>query len=149
MYEENQLIENIQVWICTMSSATNRPFRHTSTVIALAIITGLSQVASDLADNAAKMMRQKETEAKKSRANKSRLATIDKEVTELNQKLEYVRALITDWFDTVYVHRYRDVDPKIRVECCEALAEWIMTYPDQFFRRQPPALPGLDTLGCP
>lgn len=136
MYEENQLMENIQVWICTMSSATNRPFRHTSTLVALGITSGLSRIANDIAENTAKMMRQKETEAKKSRANKSRLATIDKEVEELNQKLEHVKALITDWFDTVYVHRYRDVDPKIRVECCEALAEWIMIYPDKFFDGQ-------------
>jgi cohesin complex subunit SA-1/2 len=133
MYEDNQLMENVQVWICTMSSATNRPFRHTSTVAALGVTTGLAQVASDIAESAAKMLRQKETEGKKSRANKSRLSTIDKEVAEMNEKLEHVKSSITDWFDTVYVHRYRDVDPKVRVECCEALAEWIMTYPDMFF----------------
>jgi len=126
-------MENVQVWICTMSSATNRPFRHTSTVAALGVTTGLAQVARDIAENAAKMLRQKETEGKKSRANKSRLSTIDTEVAELNQQLEHVKSSITDWFDTVYVHRYRDVDPKVRVECCEALAEWIMTYPDMFF----------------
>ncbi|KAJ4290500.1 cohesin complex subunit [Kalmusia sp. IMI 367209] len=136
MYEDNQLMENIQVWICTMSSATNRPFRHTSTLVALGVTSGLCRIASDIAENTAKMMRQKETEAKKSRANKSRLTTIDQEVNELNQKLEHVKALITDWFDTVYVHRYRDVDPKVRVECCEALTEWIMIYPDKFFDGQ-------------
>ncbi|KAJ4356582.1 cohesin complex subunit [Didymosphaeria variabile] len=136
MYEENQLMENIQVWVCTMTSATNRPFRHTSTVAALGVTSGLTRIASDIAESTAKMMRQKETESKKSRANKSRLATIDQEVEELNQKLEHVKALITDWFDTVYVHRYRDVDPKVRVECCEALADWIMTYPDKFFDGQ-------------
>jgi cohesin complex subunit SA-1/2 len=133
MYEENQLMENIQVWVCTMSSASNRPFRHTSSVFALGVTTGLARVASDLAENAAKKMRQKETEAKKARANKSRLASIDQEVAELNEKLDHVKLLITDWFDTVYVHRYRDVDPRVRVECCEALAEWILTYPDKFF----------------
>ena len=133
MYQENQLMENIQVWVCTMSSATNRPFRHTATVVALGVTTGLARVASDVAENTAKKIRQKETEAKKARSNKSRLSTIDQEVGELNDRLEHLRALITDWFDTVYVHRYRDVDPKIRVECCEALAEWIMIYPDQFF----------------
>jgi cohesin complex subunit SA-1/2 len=133
MYEENQLMENVQVWICTMSSATNRPFRHTSTVAALGVTTGLAQVARDIAESAAKMLRQRETESKKSRANKSRLSTIDTEVAESNQKLEHIKSSITDWFDTVYVHRYRDVDPKVRVECCEALAEWIMTYPDMFF----------------
>ncbi|KAF2646120.1 hypothetical protein P280DRAFT_512321 [Massarina eburnea CBS 473.64] len=133
MYQDNQLMENIQVWISTMSSATNRPFRHTSTVFALGIATGLVRVASDLTETVAKKIRQKETEAKKARANKSRLATIDQEVAELNEKLEQVKAFINDCFDTVYVHRYRDIDPKVRVECCGALAEWIMVLPDKFF----------------
>lgn len=136
MYEDNQLMENIQVWICTMTSATNRPLRHTFTIAALGVTSGLCNIASDIAESTAKMMRQKETEAKKARANKSRLATIDQEVEELNQKLEHIKAMITDWFDTVYVHRYRDVDPKIRIECCDALADWIMLYPDMFFDGQ-------------
>lgn len=136
MYEENQLMENIQVWVCTMTSATNRPLRHTFTIAALGVTSGLCYIASDIAESTAKMMRQKETESKKSRANKSRLATIDQEVEELNQKLEHVKAMITDWFDTVYVHRYRDVDPKIRIECCDALADWITLYPDMFFDGQ-------------
>lgn len=136
MYEENQLMENIQVWICTMTSATNRPLRHTFTTAALGVTSGLCHIASEITESTAKMMRQKETESKKSRANKSRLATIDQEVEELNQKLEHVKAMITDWFDTVYVHRYRDVDPKIRIECCDALADWIILYPDMFFDGQ-------------
>lgn len=100
MYEENQLMENIQVWVCTMTSATNRPLRHTFTIAALGVTSGLCHIASDIAESTAKMMRQKETESKKSRANKSRLATIDQEVEELNQKLEHVKAMITDWFDS-------------------------------------------------
>lgn len=133
MYEENLLMANIQVWICTMTSAQNRPFRHTSTIASLAVISGLSRIASDTAESTAKMTRQRETESKKARANKSRLATIDKEVEELNGKLEHVKATITDWFEIVYVHRYRDVDPRVRVECCEALTDWIISYPDMFF----------------
>jgi cohesin complex subunit SA-1/2 len=133
MYENTELLENIEVWISTMSSASNRPFRHTSTVASLGITSALSSVARDIVENTAKKMRQSESEAKKARANKARVAAINKEVEELNQKLEIVDASITDWFDTVYVHRYRDVDPKVRVECVEALAEWIMIYPDKFF----------------
>ncbi|KAF2652215.1 STAG-domain-containing protein [Lophiostoma macrostomum CBS 122681] len=133
MYENTELLENIEVWISTMSSASNRPFRHTSTVASLGITSALSSVARDIVENTAKKMRQSESEAKKARANKARVAAINKEVEELNQKLELVDASITDWFDTVYVHRYRDVDPKVRVECVEALAEWILIYPDKFF----------------
>lgn len=133
LYESNELMENIQVWISTMSSASNRPFRHTSTVAALGVTTALARIASDIVDSTAKKIRQSESEAKKKRVNKARVSAVNNEVAESNQKLEIVDAAISDWFSTVYVHRYRDVDPRIRVECVEALAEWIMTHPDKFF----------------
>ncbi|KAF2736048.1 STAG-domain-containing protein [Polyplosphaeria fusca] len=133
LYENTELIENIQVWISTMSSAPNRPFRHTSTVVSLAITSALSRVARDIVENSAKKIRQSETESKKARVNKGRVSAVNKEVEELNKKLELVNASISDWFDTVFVHRYRDVDPKIRVDCVEALADWVITYPDNFF----------------
>ncbi|KAF2190173.1 STAG-domain-containing protein [Zopfia rhizophila CBS 207.26] len=133
LFDNVELIENIEVWISTMSSASNRPFRHTSTVASLAVISALCRVASDIVDSTAKKIRQSETESKKSRVNKARVSAVNKEVDELNQKLEVVDGFIKDWFETVFIHRYRDVDPRIRVECVEALADWIMIYPDRFF----------------
>ena len=41
LYNDIALIENIQVWVTTMSSSGIRPFRHTATVISLAIATAL------------------------------------------------------------------------------------------------------------
>jgi cohesin complex subunit SA-1/2 len=136
LYEHTELLENIQVWLSTMSSAPNRPFRHTSTVASLEVISALCDVASDIVDSTAKKNRQSETESKKARVNKARVSAVNREIAEMNQKLEVVDAFISDWFSTVYVHRYRDVDPKIRLECVEALANWIMTYPDKFFDGQ-------------
>jgi cohesin complex subunit SA-1/2 len=132
-YEKSEIIENLQIWISTMSSASNRPFRHTSTVVSLAVISALSGVARDIVEQTAKKNRQSETESKKARVNKARVSGVNKEIGELSQKLEKVDHAIGDWFDTVFVHRYRDVDPKIRVECVEALAEWTIIYPDKFF----------------
>jgi cohesin complex subunit SA-1/2 len=133
LYENTELLENIEVWISTMSSASNRPFRHTSTVVSLAIISALCEVANGIVENTAKKNRQSESEKKKSRVNKARVSAVTKEVGELNEKLQVLDSAIQDWFDTVYVHRFRDVDPKIRVECVEGLAEWILTHPDKFF----------------
>lgn len=131
--EQPALVEDISMWIATLTSSTNRPFRHTSTVFSLGITTGLTRVANELAENAAKKLRQRETEAKKARANKSRLAALDEEIAELGQNLEIVKALINDWFVSVYSHRFRDVDPRVRSECVEGIAEWITTFPDHFF----------------
>ncbi|KAF2742035.1 STAG-domain-containing protein [Sporormia fimetaria CBS 119925] len=133
LYENPELLENIQVWVSSMTSSSNRPFRHTSTVVCLSIISGLCRVGRQLVENAAKKNRQRETESKKARVNKARLATLKQEIDEINERLQLVNHTLTDWFDTVYVHRYRDVDPKIRVECVDALADWVFTYPDKYF----------------
>jgi cohesin complex subunit SA-1/2 len=133
LYENQELLENISVWLGAMSSTSNRPFRHTSTVASLAITTALAIVAGDLVESAAKRQRQSEAESKKSRVNKARVSAADKEVDEFTQKLQIVDSALGDWFSVVYVHRYRDVDPKIRVDCVGALANWIITYPDRFF----------------
>lgn len=133
MYENQELLENIAVWIGALSSSGNRPFRHTATVAALAITTALASAAADIVENTAKKIRQSESEAKKSRANKARVSAANQEVEEYNTKREAVDGALNDWFSLVYVHRYRDVDPHIRVDCVGALAEWIMTYPDKFF----------------
>jgi cohesin complex subunit SA-1/2 len=133
MYEQQELVDNISVWLGAMSSTGNRPFRHTSTVASLAITTALATIASDLVENIAKRQRQSEAESKKSRVNKARVSAADKEVDEFTQKLQVVDTALDDWFSSVYVHRYRDVDPKIRVDSVIALADWIVVYPDKFF----------------
>ncbi|KAJ8107060.1 hypothetical protein OPT61_g9126 [Boeremia exigua] len=133
MYENQELLENIAVWIGAMSSSANRPFRHTATVAALAITTALASVAAEIVENTAKKIRQSESEAKKSRVNKARVSAANQEVDDYNTKLEAVDGALNDWFSLVYVHRYRDVDPHIRVDCVGALADWIITYPDKFF----------------
>ncbi|KAJ4331128.1 cohesin complex subunit [Didymella glomerata] len=133
MYENQELLENIAVWIGAMSSSANRPFRHTATVAALAITTALATVASEIVENTAKKMRQSESEAKKSRVNKARVSAANQEVEDYNAKLESVDGALNDWFSLVYVHRYRDVDHHIRVDCVGALTDWIIAYPDKFF----------------
>ncbi|KAF1847180.1 STAG-domain-containing protein [Cucurbitaria berberidis CBS 394.84] len=133
LYDSPELIENISVWLGAMSSTGNRPFRHTSTVASLAITTALAQVAAGIVENTAKRMRQSEAESKKSRVNKARVSAADQEVDEYNRKLQIVESSLDDWFNVVYVHRYRDVDPRIRVDCVIALADWIIAYPDKFF----------------
>lgn len=133
MYDNADLLENVSVWLGALSSTGNRPFRHTSTVASLAIVTALAAIASDLVEGAAKRQRQSEAESKKSRVNKARVSAADKEVDEYTSKLQQVDTALGDWFSVIYVHRYRDVDPKIRVDCVVALADWIITYPDRFF----------------
>lgn len=133
LYSDPALYENLDLWVSTMTSATIRPFRHTSTVVSLAIGTALCTVANDLAENTAKTARQKDGEQKKKSVNKARVKALETKITEEGKKRSSVIYNLTQIFDTTYIHRYRDVDPKIRVDCVTAMGTWISILPDHFF----------------
>jgi cohesin complex subunit SA-1/2 len=136
LYSDESLIENIQVWTGTMSSSGIRPFRHTATVISLAVASALCEAMKDVVENTATTMRQKEGEQKKKSVNKARVAALQAKIKEDQKRKELVEKWLKDIFDTVFVHRYRDVDPKIRMDCATALGNWIYTCPDIFFEGQ-------------
>ena len=133
LYSDLAILENIEVWVHTMSSSTLRPFRHTATVIALTIGNTLCTVAAELADNTAQTMRQKEGEQKKKSVNKERVKALAAKITEGERRRVQVLDSMKDLLDAVFVHRYRDVDPKIRLECVTALGNWITSLPDVYF----------------
>ncbi|MCJ1396812.1 hypothetical protein MMC11_000002 [Xylographa trunciseda] len=136
LYNDVALMENIQVWVTTMSSSGIRPFRHTATVISLAVASALCGLMKELVDNIATTTRQKESERKKKSVNKGRVSALQTKIGEIEKKKDLVESWLKDVFDTVFIHRYRDVDPKIRVDCSTALGTWIATCPDIFFEGQ-------------
>jgi cohesin complex subunit SA-1/2 len=134
LYDDIALIENIHMWVTTMSSSFLRPFRHTATVIALACVTGLCEVAKAQAQNTADMLASLEKEkGLGKKANQGRIAQFEKKIEEGKQRRESSEGTIKDFFDTTFVHRYRDVDPKIRTDCIEALGGWILILPSIFY----------------
>lgn len=133
LYSDAALYENLDLWVSTMSSSAIRPFRHTATVISLSMGSALCSVANDLAENAAKTTRQKEGEQKKKSVNKERVRALEAKIADGGRKRTLVVDSVQQLFDQVYIHRYRDVDPKIRVDCVAALGTWINTLPDHFF----------------
>ncbi|KAK8241798.1 hypothetical protein HDK77DRAFT_445748 [Phyllosticta capitalensis] len=133
MYNNVEIMENIHIWLSTMSSGKSRPFRHTATAISVAIISALCEVGKKLVEKNSKAIRQKESEARRNKQNKGRVAELDQKSKQALEQQEKLEAIIRDWFDTVFVHRYRDVDPRIRLECVQGLSDWINTFPDLFF----------------
>ncbi|ODH45584.1 hypothetical protein GX48_08342 [Paracoccidioides brasiliensis] len=136
LYNDSALVENIQVWITSMSSAPIRPFRHTATIISLAIMTTLCNLAREVSLTISNTRKQLETEKKKKSVNKGRADAMQSKIQEGEKKLEVIDSCLHDSFDTVFVHRYRDVDPKIRAECVNTLGVWINSYREMFFDGQ-------------
>ncbi|KAF2859954.1 STAG-domain-containing protein, partial [Piedraia hortae CBS 480.64] len=133
LYNESVLLENIQIWISAMSSVPNRSFRHTGTVAALGIITALCQVAKENARSISNYQRHAETEKKKKKHNTARVKELQRKAKKAGEAQEFLEPQLEDWFEVIFIHRYRDVDPAIRRDCVEALGDWIVTLPDVFF----------------
>nr|POF14236.1 cohesin subunit psc3 [Quercus suber] len=136
VYDKPELIENLQVWFSTMSSAPNRSFRHTATAVSLSVVTALCEIVHENAQELANSQRHVETERKKTNINKARVKQLEEKVKQKTNVQDFIESLIKDWFDTVFIHRYRDVDPAIRRDCIAALGSWTVTMPDLFLDGQ-------------
>ncbi|KAJ5980774.1 hypothetical protein N7481_008072 [Penicillium waksmanii] len=136
LYTDGALLENIQIWMSSMSSSKLRPFRHTATVMALSVITALCEITQEVTTTVTTSRKQLESEKKKKTVNKGRVEAIQTAVAEGEQKVEQLNEFIQDGFDTVFVHRHRDVDGNIRAECMLALGRWIRSYREMFLDAQ-------------
>ncbi|PYH91706.1 hypothetical protein BO71DRAFT_432598 [Aspergillus ellipticus CBS 707.79] len=136
IYTDPNLFENIQIWISSLSTSRCRPFRHTSTVISLAIMNTLCDIAREVNTAVSTSRKQLESEKRKKSVNKGRADAIQTAIDEGQNKLETIDDYVKDGVNVVFVHRYRDVDPVIRTECMSALGRWMRTYREHFFEGQ-------------
>ncbi|KAF3923412.1 hypothetical protein ABW21_db0206241 [Orbilia brochopaga] len=127
------LIENMQIWITAMSSSPLRPFRHTSTAINLSIMTALCGTMTDIEKTINNTTKQLESEKSKARKNAGRIKSLEATIAEVQESQEFLADQISDIYESIFVHRYRDVDAKIRAECIHELGIWIIKLPSIFF----------------
>ncbi|GAO45762.1 hypothetical protein G7K_0014-t1 [Saitoella complicata NRRL Y-17804] len=130
------LLESLQTWIGALSSSTFRPMRHTSTVMSLNIVSALCDLLGKLKKEESTATRQLEAEQKKARANETKVKTLERKTAEIGEQVETVSGMVSDTFDVVFVHRYRDVFPQIRTECIRELGGWMLKLPSMFLEGQ-------------
>ena len=135
-YDQPEIYDNVHIWVATMSGANYKSFRHTATIMSLAMSTALCEVAKEIQDTMATLKKQIDAEKKKKNSNKGRIKTIEESHKAAETKLEAIDAQLRDAFDTVYVHRYRDVEERIRAPCVAALGDWIALYRKMFLEGQ-------------
>lgn len=136
LYDDEGFMENLKIWFTAMTSSNLRSFRHTSTLVFLTILTELC----NLHVSSSQAINQQEKiialEKQKKRPAKARVNAAEKaqQLSSSNQK--YIEVMMKDIFDTVFVHRYRDIDPRIRAECIRELGTWMDILPSFFFESQ-------------
>ncbi|KAI9728357.1 MAG: hypothetical protein M1828_003757 [Chrysothrix sp. TS-e1954] len=132
LIESPELLENLQAWLTPMSSAASRPIRHTATVISLDFTSAFCSLGRSFVNRQAKLNRQADGEEKNKKVNKARVQDLKQQAGQTGERITEINNFIRDWFDTVFVHRYRDVDPHVRVDCIRYLGEWLIAYPEHF-----------------
>ncbi|KAF3356567.1 hypothetical protein VdG1_03847 [Verticillium dahliae VDG1] len=130
LYKEPVLMENISRWIASMSSSPLRPFRHTATTAILSIVSGLVDTAVLLDKRISTIEHQ--ISASQRQKNKTKVAEMQQSLEQANAYRAICNDQMKDFFETTFVHRYRDVDPRIRTECAEALGIWVQDLPSVF-----------------
>lgn len=83
-----------------MSSSTLRQFRHTSTVIALDMVSHLAQVAAAIRKSNGATNRLLEAEKGKTQLNEGRIKALTEKLANGEEKREAVESVIKDLFDT-------------------------------------------------
>ncbi|KAI0119888.1 hypothetical protein GGR51DRAFT_495492 [Nemania sp. FL0031] len=129
IYSDEELLDNVQRWVGIMSSSALRPFRHTATTVALSMLTALIGVMKQLDDRITRLNQSLQTESNRRGKNKALIEDTQKTLDSAQENREFIDAKVKDLFDIVFVHRYRDIDPKIRAECIEALGTWVCNLP--------------------
>ncbi|KAH6572196.1 hypothetical protein BASA62_003520 [Batrachochytrium salamandrivorans] len=133
-HKASLLVELLNQWLATMSSSSFRPFRHTTTTAALAILTGMCEAAQTTHGALVTANRQLETEQGKGISQ--RLKLTETRVRDLQSKKVLLENSMKDLYDGIFIHRYRDTDSVIRAECIRELGSWISKYPSYYLDSQ-------------
>ncbi|EEB08272.1 mitotic cohesin complex [Schizosaccharomyces japonicus yFS275] len=126
------LFLEITSWLVAMSSSTLRPIRHTATFFCMNITSRLCDLCGRMLKEKNTLSKQLATEENRSRINFDRIDSIRDSIDELSLHETTIHEYLNDYFDSVFVHRYRDVEPRIRCESLHELGYWITTLPSVF-----------------
>jgi cohesin complex subunit SA-1/2 len=97
---DDNVLENIQQWVFSLSSTNFRPFRHTATVISLGFITTLCDVYAKIAkthDNSTVLL-EKEKKGKKV----GKVKDLERILEELSSQLKTLTELMQSTYDRYF-----------------------------------------------
>ncbi|XP_053505502.1 cohesin subunit SA-3 isoform X1 [Ictalurus furcatus] len=111
-----------------------RAFRHTSTLIAMRLMSAIVAVSAVVYAQADATQRRYQLEKSKSAAHRAteRLEELQNSYNQLLEQQEELGSLMNGIFKGVFVHRYRDKVPEIRAVCMEEMGVWLRENPTSF-----------------
>ncbi|TNN73085.1 Cohesin subunit SA-1 [Liparis tanakae] len=133
IYDE-YLFSSLLALLTGLSDSQVRAFRHTSTLIAMKLMTGLVEVAALSSVQLQTSQRQYDMENAKEAHYRApgRLEELQATISQLRENREELSSMMNVTFRGVFVHRFRDRLPEIRATCIEELGMWLKTNPEDF-----------------
>ncbi|KAF8006570.1 hypothetical protein BT93_K0772 [Corymbia citriodora subsp. variegata] len=120
-------------YIIALSCTPPRVYRQVASLMGLQLVTSFITVAKALGAQRETTQRQSNAEKKK-RTDGPRLESLNKRLSATHEKITTIEEMMRKIFTGLFVHRYRDIDPNIRMSCIESLGVWILSYPSLFLQ---------------
>ncbi|XP_031486000.1 sister-chromatid cohesion protein 3 [Nymphaea colorata] len=130
---DSVLFEKCMDYVIALSCTPPRIFRHVATSVGLQLVTSFITVAKTLGTQRETTQRQVNAEKKK-RKEGPRLESLKKRLSETHEKITVMEEMMRKIFTGLFMHRYRDIDPDIRMACIGSLGNWIVSYPSLFLQ---------------
>ncbi|KAL4558817.1 hypothetical protein LXL04_037019 [Taraxacum kok-saghyz] len=129
----------VSFWDNLVSECQNGPFtpprvyRHVASMVGLQLVTSFIGAAKILAAHRQTTQRQLTAEKKKN-SEGPHIESLNKRLSEMHEKITMIEEMMRKIFTGLFVHRYRDIDPEIRMSCIQSLGTWIISYPSLFLQ---------------
>ncbi|XVE77707.1 hypothetical protein DITRI_Ditri13aG0084500 [Diplodiscus trichospermus] len=120
-------------YIIALSCTPPRVYRQVASVMGLQLVTSFIFVAKRLAAQRDTTQRQLNAERKK-RADGPRVESLNNRLSATHAQKLVIDEMMRKIFTGLFVHRYRDIDPNIRMSCIQSLGVWILSYPTLFLQ---------------
>lgn len=130
---DKDLFDKCMDYIIALSCTPPRVYRHVASLMGLQLVASFISVAKRLATQRDTTQRQLNAERKK-RADGPRVESLNNRLSATHEQKLVIDEMMRKIFTGLFVHRYRDIDPNIRMSCIQSLGVWILSYPTLFLQ---------------
>ncbi|XP_052155872.1 sister-chromatid cohesion protein 3 [Oryza glaberrima] len=130
---DGSLFQKIKDYVVALSCTPPRVYRQVASLVGLQLVTSLISVAKTLSGQRETTQRQLNAEKKK-QTDGLIVESLNKKLAHTHKSITYLEELMRKIFSGLFMHRYRDVDPEIRMSCIKSLGIWVVSYPSLFLQ---------------
>jgi cohesin complex subunit SA-1/2 len=130
---DGSLFQKIKDYVVALSCTPPRVYRQVASLVGLQLVTSLISVAKTLSGQRETTQRQLNAEKKK-QTDGPIVESLNKKLAHTHKSITYLEELMRKIFSGLFMHRYRDVDPEIRMSCIKSLGIWVVSYPSLFLQ---------------